>query len=58
VQEGAPRKAPRTIFSNYKPCPLKTTREVEWLLMEAKAKMMVMMVTMKIPHVMKRLNPW
>jgi hypothetical protein len=27
VQEGAPRKAPRTIFSNYKPCPLMPTRE-------------------------------
>jgi hypothetical protein len=25
--EGAPRKAPRTIFSNYKPCPLKPTRQ-------------------------------
>jgi hypothetical protein len=26
--------------------------------MEAEAKMMVMMMTMKIPKVMKMLNPW
>jgi hypothetical protein len=26
-KKAPPRKAPRTIFFNYKPCPLKSTRE-------------------------------